>query len=44
MAIRLSKSFRGSPKSRLREHMQYDLVQAEKNVAHIKVEKAVMMA
>jgi len=39
MAIRLSKAFGGSPEVWLRMQMQYDLAQAEKKAATIKVKR-----
>jgi addiction module HigA family antidote len=39
MAIRLSKAFGGSPKVWLGMQMQYDLAQAEKKAATIKVKR-----
>jgi len=39
MAIRLSKAFGGSPEAWLGMQMQYDLAQAAKNEARIKVKR-----
>lgn len=39
MAIRLSKGFGGTPESWLRHQMQYDLWQAERSAAKIRVRK-----
>jgi addiction module HigA family antidote len=39
MAIRLSKAFGGSPEVWLGMQMQYDLAQAEKKAATIKVKR-----
>jgi len=43
MSIRLSKAFGSTPEVWLGIQMDYDLAQAKKNAAHIKVKKAVLV-